>query len=131
SDTASVQPIPLYRGAFPMKTISHSRRLRQKIELLLPEMAEVSLADADPVAAALAPYFEHHAKKEDHDHWALEDREVPGVSRAERCSGCPPRRWPRWSVLSITGCCTTTPSRCWGRGWSARATRPASSRSTC
>jgi hypothetical protein len=121
-----------------MKTISNSQRLREKIALLLPEMAAVgaelshhphvralypeflisthqamrtavallrtaaercrALADADPVAAALAPYYERHAKEEDHDHWALEDLEVLGVPRAEVL-----RRIPSPTVASLIG----------------------------
>lgn len=121
-----------------MKTISHSRRLRQKIELALPEIAEVctemashpnyrdlyaevmmiwhqgmrasvallrtaerrcrELTDADPVAAALAPYFAHHAQEEDHDYWALEDLEVLGLSRADVL-----RRIPSASMASLVG----------------------------
>jgi hypothetical protein len=121
-----------------MTTISHSRRLRQKIELLLPELAEVSaeladhprlralypefvvtthhgmrgsaallrtaaarcreLAAADPVAAALAPEYAHHAAEEDHDHWALEDLEVLGIPRADVL-----RRMPPPSVAAMVG----------------------------
>jgi len=113
-----------------MTAIRHSQRLRQKIELFLPELAEVAagladhprlraiypeflvnlhqgmrasaallqtaagrcreLADTDPVAAALAPYYVHHAHEEDHAHWALEDLEVLGVSRAEVLRRMPP-----------------------------------------
>lgn len=118
--------------------ISHSQRLRQKIELVLPEMAEVGadlanhpdvralypeilinvhqgmrasvsllraaaarceeLAHGDPVAAALAPYFAHHVHEEDHAHWALEDLEVLGVSRAEALA-----RMPSPAVASMVG----------------------------
>ena len=118
--------------------LTHSERLRQKIELVLPELAEVSgelishpnirqlyadilvtthqgmrasvsllqtafdrcqaLADTDPVAAALAPYYGHHIKEEDHDYWALEDLEVLGVSRTEVL-----RRIPSASVASMIG----------------------------
>jgi hypothetical protein len=113
-----------------MTTISHSQRLRQKIELVYPALAGAAaeiayhpefralypemlmtlhqgmrasvsllrtaaarcreLEDADPVAAALAPYYEHHLQEEDHAHWALEDLVVAagwlegvGVPRAE------------------------------------------------
>jgi hypothetical protein len=121
-----------------MSTLRHSERLRQKIELVLPELVEVStelvshpnfrelyveflvtmhqgmrasvsllqtafercqaLADTDPVAAALAPYYGHHIKEEDHDYWALEDLEVLGVSRSEVL-----RRIPSPSMASMIG----------------------------
>jgi hypothetical protein len=121
-----------------MKTISHSRRLRHKIELLIPRMAAVAaeladhphlralypeilvnmhqgmrasvslletaaercreLSGADPVAAALAPYFARHVKEEDHAHWALEDLEVLGVPREEAL-----RRVPSPAVASMVG----------------------------
>jgi hypothetical protein len=121
-----------------MTTLTHSQRLRQKIELLLPEAAAVTaeLADhphfrelypellvnvhqgmrasvallqtaaarcralegADPVAAALAPYYARHVKEEDHDYWALEDLEVLGVPRAEVL-----RRMPSPTVASMIG----------------------------
>jgi len=121
-----------------MTTISHSRRLRQKIELFLPELAEASaaladhpriralypelvvnthhgmrasaallrtaahrcrdLADSDPVAAALEPYYAQHALEEDHDHWALEDLEVIGIPRADVL-----RRMPPPTVASMAG----------------------------
>jgi hypothetical protein len=117
---------------------SHSDRLRQKIELVLPELADVAvelashpnirelyadflvmlhqgmrasvsllqtafercqaLADTDPVAAALAPYYGHHIKEEDHDYWALEDLEVLGISRAEAL-----QRIPSASMASMVG----------------------------
>jgi pyrroloquinoline quinone (PQQ) biosynthesis protein C len=41
------------------------------------------LAPDDPVAAAIAPYFEEHIPEElDHDEWLLEDLEVLGRERA-------------------------------------------------
>jgi hypothetical protein len=120
-----------------MTTLSHSRRLCQKIELL-PELASVAaeladhphlrelypeillnmhqgmrasaallrtaaarcreLADTDPVAAALAPYFAQHVKEEDHDHWALEDLEVLGMARAEVL-----RRMPSPTIAALIG----------------------------
>ena len=40
------------------------------------------LASVDPVAAALAPYLEHHIPEElDHDEWLLDDLEVLGRDR--------------------------------------------------
>jgi hypothetical protein len=121
-----------------MNTISHSRRLRQKIELLLPQLDAISaeltshprfrelypevliamhqgmrasvpllqtalrrcreLEHADPVAAALVPYFAQHVKEEDHDRWALEDLEVLGVPRAEVL-----RRIPSPTVAAMVG----------------------------
>jgi hypothetical protein len=121
-----------------MKTNSHSRRLRQKIELLLPEMDAAAgaladhsdfrvlypemmvtvyqgmrasaallrtaaarcgeLADSDPVAAALTPYYAHHVEEENHAHWALEDLEVLGVPRAEVL-----RRMPSPTVAAMVG----------------------------
>lgn len=121
-----------------MSKLTHSQRLRQKIELVMPELTEVgaelvghpnfrqlyadflmtmhqgmrasvsllqtafercqAIADADPVAATLAPYYGHHIKEEDHDYWALEDLEVLGVSRDEAL-----RRIPSPSMASMIG----------------------------
>ena len=107
-----------------MSSLTHSQRLRHKIELVLPDFIAAStelvshpsfrnfyvemlvrmhwmirasisimtttlnrcreLAPADPVAAAMAPYFEQHIKEEmHHDEWLLEDIELLGIPRAD------------------------------------------------
>ncbi len=112
-------------------TAGESRRLRRKIEVLLPGLsgagqrflhhprvrelypeflfvshciirASVPLMEAardqarirakdDPVAAALAPYFESHAPEElHHDEWLLDDLEVIGRDRAAFLARQPP-----------------------------------------
>ena len=41
-----------------------------------------TMAEADPVAAGVAPYLEEHAEEErDHDDWLLDDLELIGVER--------------------------------------------------
>ena len=71
----------------------------------------LALADDDPVAAALAPYYEHHIPEElsHHDDWLLDDLEVLGRERSDILSRIYLRRpSPRSSEPSTTGCSTTT-----------------------
>ncbi len=50
-----------------------------------------ALADDDPVAAQLVPYFVQHAKEElHHDDWLLEDMELLGIHRDEVLGRVPP-----------------------------------------
>jgi pyrroloquinoline quinone (PQQ) biosynthesis protein C len=56
------------------------------------------LAEHDPIAAALAPYYAHHVQEENHAHWALEDLEVLGVPREEVL-----RRMPSPTIASMIG----------------------------
>jgi hypothetical protein len=112
-------------------TAGESRRLRRKIEVLLPGLSDAgrrflrhtrvrelypeflflshciirasvplmetardearSRAHEDPVAAALAPYFQSHAPEElHHDEWLLDDLEVIGGDRAAFLARQPP-----------------------------------------
>jgi hypothetical protein len=58
-----------------------------------------TLADADPVAAGVAPYLAEHAEEErDHDEWLLEDLELIGVEREHVL-----RRVPSPTVARLVG----------------------------
>jgi hypothetical protein len=75
---------PRLAEIFPdyLQTLYASMRATVPLLELAAERAR-AVADADPVAAALAPYFIQHAREElHHDSWLLEDMELLGLDSA-------------------------------------------------
>lgn len=83
---------PQLRQLFPEYLFTLHTSMRTTVPLLecAAERAR-ALAPADPVAAELAPYFEHHATEElHHDDWLLEDMARLGMDRREVLERLPP-----------------------------------------
>lgn len=76
---------PRFRELYPELL----KRLHWIIRATVPVMLVArdrcrELAETDPVAAALAPYYDEHAREEQHhDEWLLQDLELLGHPRAE------------------------------------------------
>jgi hypothetical protein len=71
-DIAALADHPNLRALYPEMLVTVHQAMRSAVVLLRTAATRCrELADADPVAAALAPYCEYHPKKEDHAHWSL------------------------------------------------------------
>ena len=91
---------PQIRELYPVYLSTLHMIVRSAAPLLESAAARCrALAPHDPVAAALAPYFEHHAPEErGHDEWLLEDLEALGGDPHE-----PWRRIPSTRVATLVG----------------------------
>jgi hypothetical protein len=91
---------PRVRELYPEYLITSHCIIRASVPLMeAGRERALALADDDPVAAALAPYYEHHIPEElDHDDWLLDDLEVLGRKRSEVLS-----RIPSTTVAELVG----------------------------
>jgi hypothetical protein len=91
---------PQFRELYPEFLITVHQMVRATVPLMRTALKRCrELEDADPVAAAMATYFEQHIKEElHHDEWLLEDLEFLEVPRAEVL-----RRMPSSAVASMIG----------------------------
>src|SRR5262249_9215108 len=97
--SAELADHPAIRALYPEILVNTHQGMRASVSLLTTAADRCrELADADPVAAALAAYYAHHVEEENHAHWALEDLEVLGVPRQEVL-----RRMPSATVASMIG----------------------------
>src|SRR5262245_48008110 len=98
--TAAVVMHPQFRELYPEFLVAVHQMVRATVPLMRTALRRCrELEDTDPVAAAMAPYFEQHIKEEmHHDDWLLEDLELIGVQRAEVL-----RRMPSPAVASLIG----------------------------
>jgi Iron-containing redox enzyme len=91
---------PRVRELYPEYLITSHCIIRASVPLMEAgrERAQ-ALADDDPLAAELAPYYEHHIPEElHHDDWLLDDLEVLGRDRSEVLS-----RIPAPTVAALVG----------------------------
>jgi hypothetical protein len=76
---------PRIRELYPEYLFTSHCVIRASVPLMETAKARAEeLASTDPVAAALAPYFDEHIPEElDHDEWLLQDLEVLGLERRD------------------------------------------------
>jgi hypothetical protein len=98
--TGGIVSHPRFRELYPEFLITLHQLVRATVPVMQTSLRRCrELADADPVAAAMVPYYEHHIKEEmHHDEWTLEDLELIGVPREEVL-----RRMPPPAVASFIG----------------------------
>jgi pyrroloquinoline quinone (PQQ) biosynthesis protein C len=83
---------PQLAEIFPEYLCTLHASMRTTVPMLnMAEARARELADHDPVAAQLVPYFKVHAKEElHHDDWLLEDMKVLGIDTDEVLRRVPP-----------------------------------------
>jgi hypothetical protein len=83
--TAAVVTHPQFRERYPEFMTTLHQLIRATVPVMQTSLRRCrELADADPVAAAMVAYYEHHIQEEmHHDDKVLEDLEFLGVPRAE------------------------------------------------
>lgn len=76
---------PRIRELYPEYLFTSHSIIRASVPLMeAGRERAAALSAEDPVAAALAPYYEQHIPEEqDHDEWLLDDLEVLGRTRTE------------------------------------------------
>ncbi len=91
---------PRVRELYPEYLVTSHCIIRASVPLMeAGRERALALADDDPVAAALAPYYEHHIPEElHHDDWLLDDLEVLGRERSDILS-----RIPAPTVAALVG----------------------------
>ena len=91
---------PRVRELYPEYLVTSHCIIRASVPLMeTGRERALALADDDPVAAALAPYYEHHIPEElHHDDWLLDDLEVLGRERSDVLS-----RIPTPTVAALVG----------------------------
>jgi hypothetical protein len=91
---------PRVRELYPEYLVTSHCIIRASVPLMeTGRERALALADDDPVAAALAPYYEHHIPEElHHDDWLLDDLEVLGRERSDVLA-----RIPAPTVAALVG----------------------------
>jgi hypothetical protein len=100
SETSAVVSHPQFRELYAEFLITVHQMVRATVPLMRTALRRcLELKETDPVAAAMAPYFEQHIKEElHHDDWILEDLEVIGMPREAVL-----RRMPSSAIASYIG----------------------------